>query len=147
MSECGRYPLSNTYMFKCIEYWTKFISMSSKRYPKQCYTMIKRLGSRNLGIANKQLLYQFGFGYVWISKERGDTSVCLCVWKQSLKECAYRTLFSEINTSYKSLTFKLYKRALEPDTYIYIYIPLTYMQKMTLANFRRCSHSVMVEKL
>ena len=90
--------------------------------------------SRMLGFANKQLLYPFGFGYVWIAKERGDTSVFLCVLKQSLKDCAYRTMFSEINTSYKS-----------PD--IYISIPLTYMQKKTLANFRRCSHSLMVEKM
>ena len=79
LSECGRYSLSVTYMFKWIEYWTKFISMSSERYPKQCCTMIKRLDEvSNLGNAHKQLLYQFGFGYVWIAKERGDPP-CFCV--------------------------------------------------------------------
>ena len=33
LSECGRYPLSVTYMTQCIKYWIKLTEMPTTRYP------------------------------------------------------------------------------------------------------------------
>ena len=43
LSECGRYPISVTYMSKCVKFWAKLLQMPNYRYPKQCYNMLRSL--------------------------------------------------------------------------------------------------------
>ena len=70
LSECGRYPLSVTYMTQCIKYWIKLAEMPTTRYPKQCYHMLRRLDEtvrKTWASKIKNVLYEYGFGYVWIN--------------------------------------------------------------------------------
>ena len=39
--ECGRFPLSVDYYYRCIKYWLKLLLMHEHRYPKYCYFMLK----------------------------------------------------------------------------------------------------------
>ena len=65
--------------------------MQPERYPKQSYLMLKRLddaGRLNWATKVKNLLYSYGFGYIWISQEVGNSVLFLTMFKQRLRDSA-----------------------------------------------------------
>ena len=98
-SECGRYPLSVTYMSRCVKFWCKITHMSDQRYPKQCYKMLRQLdeAGRHTWVSNiKYLLFQYGFGYVWLHGEVGDINQFISVFVQRLKYCSRQKIIGNI---------------------------------------------------
>ena len=78
LGECGRYPLYVKYHLKCIRYWIKLLHMTNDRYPKHAYDMLYNLecAGRTTWATNiKQLLFKYGFGFVWISQNIGDINI------------------------------------------------------------------------
>ena len=147
LSECGRYPLSINYMSRCIKYWTKLLQMSNNRYPRQCYTMLKNLddlGRRTWATCIKHLLFENGFGYVWISQDIGNANMFLNQFTGRLKDCALQKLSANINASSKSEHYKCFKTLLNTERYLLIDLP--YLLKRRLANFRCSGHNLMIEK-
>jgi hypothetical protein len=147
LSECGRYPLSVLYMSKCIKYWCKLTHMSETRYPKRCYNMLRRLdelGRITWATHVKQLLFQYGFGYVWIYGDVGDINMFMQQFTSRLKDCCKQNLHENINTSPKALSYKLFKTNLTPETYLSI--SLSYIYKKILSNFRCSGHRLMIER-
>ena len=72
LGECGRLPLCITYIPNCIKYWISIIRMDNTRYPKQYYYMLYQLdeSGRNTWASKiKDLLFNYGFGYVWRSHD------------------------------------------------------------------------------
>jgi len=75
--ECGRLPLCTTYYINCIRYWCNLLAMPLHRHPKHCYNMLKSLddAGRNCSATKiKTLLYKYGFSFIWISQDVGDTN-------------------------------------------------------------------------
>ena len=59
--------------------------MHEWRYPKQCYLMLKSLdeiGRVTWASRIKNLLFQYGYGIVWISQNIGDSNLFLKQLKQ-----------------------------------------------------------------
>ena len=147
LSECGRTPIAVTYMVRCVKYWLKILTMEENRYPKQCYKLLRRLddvGRTTWATNIKRLLFQYGFGYVWLSEDVGDFNIFLSQFKQRLIDCSYQTLNGNIESSPKALSYKLYKSALNPEKYISVSLP--YQYKNLLSNFRCSGHNLMIEK-
>jgi len=147
LTECGRLPLSCTYMSRSVKYWAKLTQMNSQRYPKQCYIMLRRLdsaGKTNWATHIKHLLFQNGFGYVWLTDEVADIKLFVSIFKTRLTDCSYQWLNENIQTSPKCLAYKLFKSALTPETYLTV--PISYKFKRVLANFRCSGHNLMIEK-
>ena len=72
LGECGRYPL-------CIDYYIIYCIVLSigVDYPRNCYLMLKYLddiGRRTWATNVKNLLFLYGFGNVWISREVGNVN-------------------------------------------------------------------------
>jgi len=147
LSECGRYPLFVTYMNRCVKYWCKLTQMPVNRYPKRCYNMLRQLdeaGRTTWATQVKMLLFQYGFGYAWIHGDVGNTVAFLKLFQDRLKDCAKQKILASINSSPKAISYKLYKSNLHPERYLSI--PLPYILKKTLSNFRCSSHNLMIEK-
>ena len=54
--------------------------MPPTRYPKQCYQLLRRLdknGRKTWASKIKNVLYEYGFGYVWINDSVGKCSQLL----------------------------------------------------------------------
>ena len=67
-------------MVLCVRYWLKILTMEENRYPKQCYKVLRRLDDldRTTWATHIQrLLFQYGFGYVWLSEDVGDFNIIL----------------------------------------------------------------------
>jgi hypothetical protein len=66
---------------------------------KQSYDMLNRLDKAGCVNYVKHLLYQNRFGFVWIANKVGNQAFFLGTFKQRLKNCAYKNIFSEIENS------------------------------------------------
>ena len=65
--------------------------MDNARYPRQCYNVILTLDESNriTWARNvKNLLYRYGFGFVWISQDVGDENYFMFIFKQRLMDNA-----------------------------------------------------------
>lgn len=147
LGECGRMPLAVTYMTQAVKYWIKLTQMQNNRYPRQCYYMLRSLteaGKSTWATHIKSLLFQHGFGHVWIADSVGDTKAFLFMFKQRIKDISIQNWQSSINNSPKAAHYKYFKSQL--DTEKYLFIDLSFACRKALANFRCSSHSLQIEK-
>ena len=91
-------------------------------------------------------MFQYGFGYAWLSEDVGDFNIFLSQFKQRLIDCSCQTLNGNIELSPKALSYKLYKSALNPEEK-YLLISLPYQYKKLLSNFRCSEHNLMIERV
>ena len=146
LSECGRLPLCTTYVYNCIKNWLNLLRLEPNRYPKQCYNMLFQIdnaGRDTWATSVKQLLYSFGFGYVWLAQGAGD-QLFLNTFKQRLIDFYSQTIHSEIELMSKGNHYQNFKSLLTEEKYLSI--NLSYDLKKVLANFRCSCHQLMIEK-
>ena len=43
LGECGRFPVYNTCVSRCVKYWLHIVGMTNERYPKVMYNILKHL--------------------------------------------------------------------------------------------------------
>ncbi len=127
LGECGRLPLCVTYHTNCIKYWCKLLQMPDHRYPKNCYLMLKQLddaGRVTWAIHIKQLLFRYGFGYIWLSQDVGDIEVFVCTFKTRISDCMRQNWNTNIWDSTRCDTYKFFKSQLSPEKYICTDMPI-----------------------
>jgi hypothetical protein len=149
LGECGRFPLFVKYYVKAVKYWTKLICMDDCRVSKQCYLMLKDLDSHNRHnwvTSVKNLLFKYGYGYIWIAQEIGDVSEFIYRFEQCVKDCALQEWHSAVETSTKlELShYSEYKTLLNTELYLYV-IPQVSLRRC-LARFRCSSHNLAIER-
>lgn len=101
-------------------------------------------GRRNWATHVKRLLYENGFGYIWLANDIGDAKVFIQTFKTRLKDCALQTLQAQINGSPKALYYREFKTLLNVERYLFVDLP--YIYKRCISNFRCSGHQLMVEK-
>ena len=76
--------------------------MPTTRYSKQCYHMLRRLdeiGRKTWASKIKNVLYEYGFGYVWIYDGVGNCSQFLKCFERRHKDCSLKNLQQKIRDS------------------------------------------------
>lgn len=147
LGECGRLPLAITYMCRCIKYWLRLLHMETRRYPKQCYLMLKSLeeaGKMTWAGEIKSLLFTYGFGYAWISQDVGNSNIFINLFSERVKDCYRQNWLASINASPKAEYYQHYKSLLDVETYLTL--NLSFKFRNALAKFRCSTHSLMIEK-
>lgn len=146
LGECGRLPLSISYMTNCIRYFCKLLTMPSSTYPKQCYFILKSLDDvgRICWVTKvKHVLFRYGFGFVWISQEIGDTNMFLKLFKQRLIDCCTQQWYENITNSSRCFHYNKFKSLLNVERYLLIEIP--FKHKKAFCNFRCSNHKLGIE--
>ena len=147
LGERGRLPLCTSYMSNCIKYWLKVIRMQDFRYPKQSYFMLKRLddvGRKNWASCIRELLYMYGFGYVWIAHDVGNEAYFLNLFKQRIIDSSLQKWHSDINSSSKAVHYRCFKSLLNVESYLQL--DISFDLRKILADFRGSGHNLMIEK-
>ena len=124
-------------MTRCVKYWAKLTSLPNYRYQKQIYIMLRRPDKawRTTWASHvKILLFRYGFGYAWLAVEIGDVSAFVELFKTRVKDCALQNLTEKLNTSSKTVYYRLY-----------LSIDLPYLYKRALSNFRCSGHNFNIE--
>ena len=146
LGECGRLPLCVTYITNCIKYWCRLLRMEDHRYPKNCYKMLKSLDEaerQNWVSKVRELLFQYGFGYVWIAQEFGDEKLFINQFKIRIADCMRQNWHSDINESSRCDSYKEFKSLLTVERYLNLDMPF-YLRK-AFARFRSSSHKLAIE--
>lgn len=146
LGECGRMPLCFSYYIICLKYWCKLLMLPDHRYPKRCYLLLKRLddaGRTTWASHVKHLLFQYGFGFVWVSQDFGDLDLFMYNIKQRLRDCLTQDWYRYVNESSRCHHYKYFKSLLNPETYLTLDLP--YKLRLSMARFRCASHNFQVE--
>ena len=146
LGECGRLPLCVTYITNCIKYWCRLLCMGNHKYPKNCYKMLKSLdeaGRQNWVSKVRHLLFQYGFGYVWIAQEFGNEIFFINQFKTRISDCMQQNWHSDINESPRCDSYKEFKSLLNVERYLTLDMPF-YLRK-AFARFRSSSHKLAIE--
>jgi hypothetical protein len=144
--ECGRLPLSVTYHTNFIKYWCRLIQMPEHRYPRQCYFMLKSLddlGRCTWATKVKNILFKYGFGYVWLSHDIGDVNMFLSQFRLRIIDCFKQNWHAAIQDSSRCDFYKKFKSLLVPEKYLSL--DINYQFKKALARFRCSSHKFRIE--
>ncbi len=140
LGECGRAPLQLTYMTRAVSFWCRLIQMGPERLPYHCYRMLTALDDmgRTCYATNiKNILYRFGFGYVWISQDVGDKNIFLSMFKQRLFDNLQQTWSVNVHNLPDSYSYKQYKSLLTVEYYLNSSLP-SHLKRI-LSHFR-CSN-------
>ena len=146
LGECGRLTLYTVYVSKCIKYWCKLLQMPNDRLPRNSYDMIKNLdniGRRTWATYVKEILFRYGFGYVWISQDVGDVDLFMHAFKTRISDCCKQNWHDDVNTSSRCDTYKCFKSLLNVEKYLNV--GLSFPLRKSLARFRTSSHKLHIE--
>jgi hypothetical protein len=146
LGECGRHPLYVHYFVKCIGYWVKLIHMDNTRLPKASYNMLYLMdqnGKTNWVTKVKNLLFKYGFGYVFIMQEIGNSKLFMLNFKNRILDCSAQEWASNISDISKLKCYSSFKSMLDPEKYL-LCIEIRRF-KVAMSRFRCSNHCLEIE--
>ena len=87
--ETGRYPLFVNSAVRCVRYWLRIIKLDFSRFPRQAYTMLFNMdenGKKCWASHVRNILFNLGFGYVWLQQGVGCERAFIALFKQRLTD-------------------------------------------------------------
>ena len=129
--ECLCTYLLETANIMFINYWCHLLYMNRNRYAKNCYLMLKshtELGRTNWASNVRDLLYRFGFGFVWLSQDVGNVAVFLQEFRQRVIDCSAQDWHEQVSISAKCEHYKQFKTMLNVERYVSCNLPF-YIRK------------------
>ena len=147
LGECGRHGVYVYCYLKCIKYWLKLLMLPNDSLLKSCYTML--LTHCNSGRVNwaseiKQLLYRFGFGYIWEQQFVTNENLFLKQFKLCVLDCDRQVWSLNMSSFPKLRTLQLFKTELTAEPYLDLFIPTRL--RIALAKFRIGNHDLEIER-
>ena len=91
----------------------------------------------------RQLLFSYGFGYVWIYEEVGDINEFVKTLKQRLIDTSKLDCISNIMTLSKAMHYRCIMSMLQTARYIFYGIPIKF--RIALTKFRCSVHKLHIE--
>ena len=144
--ECGRLPIKVTATLNVLKYWCKLVCMDNNILPKSCNKMIYALdlnGRVTWATKVKHLMYNSGFGIVWLSQEIGNVSLFLIEAKQRLIDIAHQEWHSDLNQCSKLQTLCEFKSLLNPERYL-SHVTIV-KHRISLSRLRLSVHNLAIE--
>ena len=147
LGETGMYPVSIYYIYRCIKYWLKLLSMDTHSYPHCSYKMLLNLsenGRITWATKIKRLLFRNGYGYVWLNQGVGNEELFLHDFKKRLIDCSLQEWTAELNSNSRLSEYKLFK--INFDAEYYLSCVKTRKYRIALCKLRCSSHNFAIEK-
>ena len=119
-AETGRYPLYICTYVACIKYWLRLTRMNASRLPRKAYNMLLLL--HNQGTVCwvskvKEVLFTFGYGFVWENQGVNYPNSFIRSFKQRLIDCHYQNWNSHINDSVRFTMYRTFKQEIALEKY------------------------------
>ena len=91
----------------------------------------------------RNLLFSYGYGYVWIAQDVGDINLFILGFKQRLKDSLQQEWHNSVSNSGKGQLYTQFKSLLNVEFYLSFDLPF-YLRK-ALAKFRCSDHNLNIE--
>ena len=147
LGECGRFGIHIECKIKCVKYWFRLLSQPDNSLLKSCYDMLLTqcsVGRKNWASRMKDMLYEYGYGYVWEAQGVPDTSIFLHDFKARLQDCERQEWRASLMSMSKMNLYCMVKSELVVEQYLLLDIPRHY--KRALAKLRVGNNDLEVEK-
>lgn len=147
LGECGKHRLYIICYIKTVKYWLKLVNLSLSSLLKSSYIMLYNLcnaGRQNWASEIRDILYRFGFGYVWQAQGVDDVNKFLNELKERLYDCDMQEWSERLQGMPKLRTLCIFKTELIVEPYLLLSIP--YRLRSALAKLRTGSHDLEIEK-
>ena len=110
----GRKPLIHERYIKMIKYWFKLLKQTNDRLTKSVYNIQNKSADRHESKSNwasllRDMLFNFGFGELWLNQGVGDEKLFLAVFKQRIGDTYLQTWNQNINNNRKSILYKNFR--------------------------------------
>ena len=86
----------------------------------------------------KQLLFTYGFGYVWLNEEVGDIDMFIRTFKQRIVDCAKQKWHARLSDLGKARHYRFIMPLLETANYLKLNVPIKY--QIALSKLRCSIH-------
>lgn len=146
LGECGQFPLFISCYLKTIKYWLKIIEMPENCLVRSCYQMmynVVNVGRKNWASDVKNILFSYGFGYVWEEQAVNNIQGFLQIFKQRLEDCYIQTWNTNRSNMSKLDLYNLFKHDFVSEQYLYFNIPRRLRKH--LAKFRTSNTGLEIE--
>ena len=88
-------------------------------------------------------MFQYGFGYVWLSEDEGDLNIFMKTFKQRLIDCSMQDLSAIISASGKARHYRFIMLSIQVANYIFYNIPIKF--RIALSKLKCSVHCLNVE--
>ena len=146
LGECGRNHLSILCNIKAIKFWIKLLSLPDENLIKSCYNVLYvqcERGKKNWASRIKQLLSQFGYGYVWLNQHVDNINTFMERFKTTLIDCDTQIWKSNLKEMSKLSVLRSFKTELCVEMYLLLKIPRRL--RVAVAKFRISNHELEIE--
>ena len=120
LGECGRSPLICTYLKRPIKFWLKILKLEEEKLMYKAYKLQLQLVDRNVvcwSARIKLILYEYGFGHVWLSQGVGNGQQFINIFQARIKDIQFRKWCTAVNQYPKLECYKEFKMLLNPEKY------------------------------
>ena len=124
----------------------KIVSLPDTNLLKSCYKMLLNYataGRKNWASEVKEILYTYGFGYIWEQQMVQDKRSFLNMFVERLRDCYIQTWNGLKSATSKLFLYNMYKENFEREPYLMLAIPRRL--RRAIAKFRTCSHDLEIE--
>lgn len=121
LGDLGRMPIFVHSATRCIKYWLRLLTLEESRLPKKTYTMLYNLseqGKKTWPFFVKEILFQNGFGQVWLQQGVGSVCSFLNAFKVRLTDQYRQTWHSEIHEKERFSYYKTFKNSFVVEPYL-----------------------------
>ena len=118
--ETGRFPLHVLSYTSCIKYWLRLSTMDTARLPRKAYNML--LSVLNCGqfcwaSRMQQVLYKFGFGFVWENRRVQNPEAFIKIFMQRLFNCHSQNWQEHVSNSTRFSIHRMFKTSISIEPY------------------------------
>ena len=146
LGECGIFPVYIKCYVNVIRYWFKLVSLPEGSLLRSCYNMLyvqANAGRENWANGVKNLLYKFGFGYIWEQQSINDIGSFIRIFTGRLCDCYEQNWNSERVKLSKLSLYNMYKHDFKAEPYLQLNIPRRL--RRSLAKFRTLCININIE--
>ena len=118
--ETGRFPLYVHSYTACIKYWLRLTTMDISRLPRKAYNKLLLLhnSGKFCWVSQvRQVLYKFGFGFVWENQGVQNPETFIKAFKQRLIDCHSQNWHEHISNSTRFTIYRMFKIYISLEPY------------------------------
>jgi hypothetical protein len=146
LGECGRDSIYITCYKRCIKYWLKLMQLQETSLLRSSYSLqLQQCNSGKTNWASKvrDILYKYGYGYVWEAQNVTNVDSFMKEFVQRLKDCECQEWSSNVSQISKLRTYCVFKEDRSVESYLSLDIPRRL--RSCIARFRTGCHNLQIE--
>ena len=146
LGECAVFPIYIQCCVNVIKFWLKILSIRDGSLLRSCYDMLvtyAEAGRKNWASSVRDMLYMYGFGYIWEQQNVDDVRSFISSFEDRLRDSYIQNWHSLKEETSKLYLYNLYKHEFEMEPYLSLNIP-SRLRKY-LARFRSSCVNLEIE--